>query len=65
MVSGGVNPNVVPREITPSKLKACMSCSLIKTVPQYVMDGCDNCPFLHLRGDRERVMACTTSNFVG
>lgn len=60
-----VGDHVVPTEVTQSKLKACMSCSLIKTTQQFVNDGCDNCPFMSYIGDRERVGACTTSQFIG
>ena len=42
-----------------------MSCSLIKTVAQFVSDGCENCDFMGYQMDRERVNACTTSAFVG
>jgi len=62
---GEVGDHVVPLEVTQSKLKACMSCSLIKTTQQFVQDGCDNCPFMSYINDRERVGACTTSQFVG
>eukprot|EP00172_Hildenbrandia_rubra_P003157 Plantae.Rhodophyta-Hildenbrandia_rubra.ctg47033.p1 GENE.Plantae.Rhodophyta-Hildenbrandia_rubra.ctg47033~~Plantae.Rhodophyta-Hildenbrandia_rubra.ctg47033.p1 ORF type:complete len:148 (-),score=20.23 Plantae.Rhodophyta-Hildenbrandia_rubra.ctg47033:409-789(-) len=57
--------HVVPTEFTPSKLRSCMSCSLIKTTSQFTRDGCDNCPFLGLAGDRERVLTCTTNSFIG
>ncbi|CAN8073306.1 unnamed protein product [Agarophyton chilense] len=57
--------HVVPTEVTQSRLKACMSCSLIKTTQQFYNDGCDNCPFMSLNGDKERISACTTSQFVG
>lgn len=60
-----IGDHVVPKEVAQSKLKACMSCSLIKTTQQFVVDGCDNCPFMSYRNDRERVFACTTSQFVG
>ena len=56
---------VVPTEFTPSKLRSCMSCSLIKTTQQFVRDGCDNCQFLYLAGDRERVSTCTTGAIIG
>lgn len=65
MANGSVGDHVVPREMAQSKQKACMSCSLIKTVPQFVEDGCDNCPFMGYQSDRERVLACTTSSFTG
>lgn len=60
-----VGDHVVPPDVAPSKLKACMSCSLIKTTQQFVQDGCENCHFMSYNGDRERVGACTTSQFVG
>lgn len=30
---------------------------------QFHEAGCDNCPFLQMEGDRERVADCTTPNF--
>lgn len=60
-----VDSRVVPLEIAQSKLRACMSCSLIKTVNQFNEDGCENCPFLKYDGDKERISLCTTSQFVG
>lgn len=60
-----VGDHVVPSEMAQSKLKACMSCSLIKTTQQFAQDGCDNCPFMSYLNDRERIGACTTSQFVG
>lgn len=64
-MSNNHGSHVVPTEVAQSKLKACMSCSLIKTTQQFYTDGCDNCDFMSLAGDKERISACTTSQFVG
>lgn len=64
-MSNNDGSHVVPTEVAQSKLKACMSCSLIKTTQQFYTDGCDNCDFMSLAGDKERISACTTSQFVG
>ena len=32
-----------PKEL--KKLKACMDCHLVKTLPQFQKEGCDNCKF--------------------
>lgn len=33
---------------------------------QFFNEGCDNCEyFLHLRGDRDRILDCTSTNFDG
>jgi len=54
----------VPKDLR--SLRACLSCSLIKTLEQFENDGCDNCePFLALRHNRENVYDCTSSNFEG
>lgn len=62
---GPVMESVVPKSLAPTKTRACMSCSLIKTMQQFVEFGCENCPFMHYRGDREQVSACTTTSFTG
>jgi len=47
-------------------LRACLVCSIIKTADQFDTDGCDNCEeYLHLRHNREKVYACTSSSFDG
>ncbi|CAK5075383.1 unnamed protein product [Meloidogyne enterolobii] len=36
-------------------LRACLVCSLVKTLHQFEMDGCDNCDrFLGIKGDIEK-----------
>lgn len=48
------------------QMRACLSCSLIKTVDQFEADGCENCDsFLQMKKDREAVYDCTSANFDG
>lgn len=54
----------VPKE-PKGKLVACRLCMLVKTISQFVKHGCDNCTFLHLEDDDERVAQCTTLHFSG
>lgn len=56
---------IVPSEMGRTRMRACMSCSLVKSMGQFVAFGCENCPFMDYQGDRERVSACTTTAFVG
>lgn len=44
-------------------LRCCVPCRLVKTFDQFYDQGCDNCPFLGMEGDRERVFDCTTTEF--
>ncbi|KAB7493706.1 UNVERIFIED_CONTAM: hypothetical protein RMT77_006821 [Armadillidium vulgare] len=47
-------------------LRACLVCSLVKTLDMFEADGCENCDdFLHLKQNREAVHDCTSSNFDG
>lgn len=47
-------------------LRACLVCSLIKSVGMFEEDGCDNCEdFMSMKGNRERVYECTSNNFEG
>ena len=56
--------STVPKNLR--QLRACLSCSLIKTMEQFENDGCDNCEsFLHLRDNRDNVYECTSSKFSG
>ena len=55
---------IIPKDLR--QLRACLSCSLIKTFDQFENEGCDNCePFLNLRHHRDNVYDCTSSNFDG
>ncbi|XP_017780594.1 PREDICTED: transcription elongation factor SPT4-A-like [Nicrophorus vespilloides] len=47
-------------------LRACLVCSLIKTLEQFERDGCENCDlFLRMKDNRDNVYDCTSSNFDG
>ncbi|XP_035792416.1 transcription elongation factor SPT4-like [Anopheles albimanus] len=47
-------------------LRACLSCSLVKTIDQFENDGCDNCEeFLRMKNNRDQVYDCTSNNFDG
>ena len=56
-------------EIVPNhskKLRACLLCSLIKTIDQFHQNGCENCEtILDYKGDQDRILECTSSNFEG
>eukprot|EP00877_Chromochloris_zofingiensis_P002724 jgi/Chrzof1/12452/Cz06g34340.t1 len=47
------------------QLRACHVCRLIKTERQFLESGCDNCRFLEMEEDGERLQICTTPNFSG
>ncbi|XP_018022130.1 transcription elongation factor SPT4 [Hyalella azteca] len=47
-------------------LRACMVCSLVKTMDMFETDGCDNCDdFLNMKNNRDNVYDCTSNNFDG
>ena len=45
--------------------RACLRCSLIKSHDQFMENGCENCDFLGMAGNNEKVLECTTSYFEG
>ncbi|KAI6172804.1 Transcription elongation factor SPT4 [Aphelenchoides besseyi] len=54
----------IPRDLR--GLRACLVCSMIKSISMFEEQGCDNCEhMLDLRGDPERVDICTSANFDG
>ncbi|CAK8698474.1 transcription elongation factor SPT4-like [Clavelina lepadiformis] len=54
----------VPKSLR--NLRACLLCSLIKTIDQFDYDGCDNCEeYLHLKNNRDTIFDCTSSSFDG
>eukprot|EP00745_Piridium_sociabile_P006580 TRINITY_DN142356_c0_g1_i1.p1 TRINITY_DN142356_c0_g1~~TRINITY_DN142356_c0_g1_i1.p1 ORF type:complete len:118 (-),score=22.45 TRINITY_DN142356_c0_g1_i1:346-699(-) len=54
----------VPKDLR--NLRACLLCSLVKTLEQFEFDGCDNCDnYLHMKGNRDVVYDCTSANFDG
>eukprot|EP01024_Parvocaulis_polyphysoides_P060814 TRINITY_DN666_c0_g1_i1.p3 TRINITY_DN666_c0_g1~~TRINITY_DN666_c0_g1_i1.p3 ORF type:complete len:114 (+),score=12.81 TRINITY_DN666_c0_g1_i1:94-435(+) len=54
----------IPQSLGKS-LHACMCCCLVKDFSQFFEQGCENCPFLEMVGDRSRVQECTTAHFSG
>jgi len=54
----------IPRDMR--NLRACLLCSMIKSVEQFETDGCDNCEkYLFMKGDSDKVFECTSANFDG
>lgn len=54
--------------IAPSSMKgirACKRCGMLKTMEQFLNDGCDNCPFLDMADNPERCALCTSAFFEG
>lgn len=47
-------------------LRACLLCSLIKTLDQFEYDGCENCDYvLGMKNNRDNVQVYTSNNFDG
>ena len=44
-------------------LRCCVPCKLVKTLEQFYEQGCENCTFLEMEGDRERIEDSTTTEF--
>jgi len=63
-VGAGAGSAQVPAA-TKRNLVACRLCKIVKTLEQFVEDGCDNCTFLQLHEGYERVASCTTRHFSG
>ena len=53
----------IPGEL--KALRACLRCSLVKTMTQFTETGCENCEFLQMEESADRVNECTTNSFVG
>ncbi|XP_071519454.1 transcription elongation factor SPT4-A [Panulirus ornatus] len=54
----------IPKDLR--NLRACLVCSLVKTLDMFESDGCDNCDeFLRMKQNRDQVFDCTSSNFDG
>uniref|UniRef100_A0A6U0NDJ1 Transcription elongation factor SPT4 homolog n=1 Tax=Prasinoderma coloniale TaxID=156133 RepID=A0A6U0NDJ1_9VIRI len=66
MSKGGARPSFADLPLEPKKsLRCCLNCKLVKTFEQFIDAGCDNCPFLNMQSDQDRVTECTSSNFDG
>jgi transcription elongation factor SPT4 len=46
-------------------VRACKRCGMLKTQEQFYEAGCENCPFLDMADNLERVNGCTTAFFDG
>ncbi|PRP74418.1 hypothetical protein PROFUN_06547 [Planoprotostelium fungivorum] len=47
-------------------LRACLYCSLVRTLDQFEREGCLNCDsFLQLKRNKNRVSQCTSASFEG
>mmetsp|Transcript_95099 Transcript_95099/g.266278 ORF Transcript_95099/g.266278 Transcript_95099/m.266278 type:complete len:141 (+) Transcript_95099:65-487(+) len=46
-------------------IRACKRCGILKTLDQFVNEGCENCPFLDMADNPERCGACTSAFFEG
>jgi len=47
-------------------LRACLLCSMIKTIDQFEFDGCENCDhILGMKNNKDNVYNHTSSNFDG
>ena len=54
----------IPRELR--NLRACLTCSLVKSFDQFELSGCDNCDwFLGMKGNRDLVYDNSSTNFDG
>eukprot|EP00894_Picocystis_sp_ML_P005526 jgi/Pico_ML_1/56043/g1641.t1 len=53
----------VPNEL--KGLRTCLVCHLVKSFEQFATEGCDNCTFLSMEDDTEKVYDCTSVNFEG
>lgn len=53
----------VPNEL--KGLRTCLVCHLVKSFEQFATEGCDNCTFLAMEDDTEKVYDCTSVNFEG
>uniref|UniRef100_A0A8C3QP22 SPT4 homolog, DSIF elongation factor subunit n=51 Tax=Passeriformes TaxID=9126 RepID=A0A8C3QP22_9PASS len=63
-VMAAISLETVPKDLR--HLRACLLCSLVKTIDQFEYDGCDNCEtYLQMKGNREMVYDCTSSSFDG
>eukprot|EP01098_Paradermamoeba_levis_P014338 TRINITY_DN680_c0_g1_i2.p2 TRINITY_DN680_c0_g1~~TRINITY_DN680_c0_g1_i2.p2 ORF type:complete len:121 (-),score=23.63 TRINITY_DN680_c0_g1_i2:198-560(-) len=64
-MDGEVIPGEEVLPIEFKRLRACLFCALIKTEQQFKENGCENCPFLEMKNDTDRVERCTSNSFEG
>mmetsp|Transcript_22111 Transcript_22111/g.30763 ORF Transcript_22111/g.30763 Transcript_22111/m.30763 type:complete len:134 (-) Transcript_22111:80-481(-) len=46
-------------------IRACKRCGILKTLDQFINEGCENCPFLNLEDNHDKCNSCTTAFFEG
>lgn len=73
--SGGEEEDELPQQVAdlaqasvPDQLRgirACKRCGILKTLDQFINDGCENCPFLEMVDNQDRCSTCTTAFFEG
>ena len=73
--SGGEEEDELPQQVAdlaqasvPDQLRgirACKRCGILKTLDQFINDGCENCPFLEMVDNQDRCSMCTTAFFEG
>lgn len=57
-----MNDETIPKELR--NLRACLLCSMVKTLDQFEYYGCDNCEgVMPMKANREAVIELTSSNF--
>ncbi|KAI2495665.1 Spt4/RpoE2 zinc finger [Fragilaria crotonensis] len=42
-------------------IRACKRCGILKTLDQFLNEGCENCPFLDIADNPERANSCTSA----
>jgi transcription elongation factor SPT4 len=47
------------------RLRACISCSLLKSQRDFLKRGCENCPFLKMKDSPDAVLDATSDKFSG
>ena len=62
--TAGSNPHkIVPPSVR--HLRACLNCKLIKNIEQFEKYGCENCPQLDMKNDKQKVLESTSTSFEG
>mmetsp|Transcript_548 Transcript_548/g.1132 ORF Transcript_548/g.1132 Transcript_548/m.1132 type:complete len:129 (-) Transcript_548:159-545(-) len=46
-------------------IRACKRCGILKTLDQFINEGCENCPFLDMIDNPERANMCTSAFYEG
>eukprot|EP00536_Pseudo-nitzschia_multiseries_P015306 jgi/Psemu1/311932/fgenesh1_kg.855_\ len=46
-------------------IRACKRCGILKTLDQFINEGCENCPFLDMVDNPERANMCTSAFYEG